>query len=674
MSGGLKAQILRVKLLKAISSLSLILLGSGFGVGYAQTAPTQIGNDALSLHWQVSDHHLKDLSLFDSITGKTTAITMPFSISLSDGKTIKSDQLILTTDIDESELSGDDKASRASEHVTRKQITAHFSDVDQRFSFVLKFIQPKGAAYIREEVSITPLKQDEAIIRADLFNVTETGAQIVGKVNGSPIVAENHYWLFEDPLSQGSASLNGRIQMWIERSLPLVKGQTISYSAVVGVTHKGQLRRDFLAYIEAERAHPYRTFLHYNSWYDTGYFTPYTEADALDRIHAFGQELHVKRGVKLDSFLFDDGWDDRSGKWNFSKDFPKGFIPLKEAAAQYGAAPGVWLSPWGGYSQPKQERVAAGKDNGFEIIDGGFALSGPHYYDNFHAATMKLLLEQGVNQFKFDGTGNANKVFPGSRFDSDFGAAIALIGDLRRAKPDLFINLTTGTYPSPAWLRYADTIWRDGEDHDFTGVGTWREKWITYRDRETYEYVVVAGPLFPLNALMLHGIIYAQHAKNLDTDPSNDFANEVHDYFATGTSLQEMYITPSRLTKDNWDVLAQAANWSRANADVLKDTHWVGGNPGRLDVYGWAAYAPRKSIITLRNPDQKKAHFVLDVQKALELPDGVARLYKVSTPWKRTKALAFKTLKSDKPLIITLEPFEVLTLELTPVSKAANSK
>jgi len=30
------------------------------------------------------------------------------------------------------------------------------------------------------------------------------------------------------------------------------------------------MRRDFLAYLELERAHPYRTFLHYNTWYDIG--------------------------------------------------------------------------------------------------------------------------------------------------------------------------------------------------------------------------------------------------------------------------------------------------------------------------------------------------------------------------------------------------------------------
>ena len=35
------------------------------------------------------------------------------------------------------------------------------------------------------------------------------------------------------------------------------------------------------------------------------------------------------------------------------------------------------MSPWGGYSKPKQERIEFGKRAGYEIIDGGYALSGP---------------------------------------------------------------------------------------------------------------------------------------------------------------------------------------------------------------------------------------------------------------------------------------------------------
>ena len=71
---------------------------------------------------------------------------------------------------------------------------------------------------------------------------------------------------------------------------------------------------------------------------------------------------------------------------------------------------------------------------------------------------MEMIRKYGVNQFKIDGTGNADRVIPGSEFDSDFDAAINLIQDMRVAKPDIYINLTTGTYPSPFWLLYVPGV------------------------------------------------------------------------------------------------------------------------------------------------------------------------------------------------------------------------
>ena len=601
----------------------------------------------------------------DHLNGGALSITSPFTIELADGTKLTPSDLVLGGEPRTTFIAPNPKASRLSERKPRSELEAEFVDKDGRVRIDWRLILVGGAQYLRSEVTTTALKQDEAIKSIDLFDAEAQGAVVDGRVDGSPVVAGPIYLQFEDPLSKSSTGVDRpTVRLWVERALPLTKGKSVTYSAAIGTTRPGQLRRDFAAYLEDQRAHPYRPFLHYNSWYDIGYFTPYTADQALERINAFCSELVGKRHVKLDSFLFDDGWDDRSGSWNFSKDFPEGFAPLRDAAARCGAAPGIWLSPWGGYGKPKKERVEQGSKL-YETTDGGFALSGPHYYRRFHQVSMDLVTSQGVNQFKFDGTGNADKVIQGSEFDSDFDAAIALISDLRGAKPDLFINLTTGTYPSPAWLRYADTIWRDGDDHNFAGVGSWRERWITYRDQQTYENVVLGGPLFPINSLMLHGIIYAEHAAHLASDPGNDFGNEVHAYFATGTELQEMYITPSLLTPADWDLLAEAARWSRDNEEVLKDTHWIGGDPGRLEVYGWASFGPRKSIVTLRNPDEKAQSYLLDLSRALEPPSGTPRYYEAKLVWPRGATIP-RLLRAGRAERIDLSPFEVLTIELSP--------
>lgn len=243
---------------------------------------------------------------------------------------------------------------------------------------------------------------------------------------------------------------------------------------------------------------------------------------------------------------------------------------------------------------------------------------------------------------------------------------ISLIGDLRAAEPNLYVNLTTSTYPSPFWLRYADSIWRGGDDTEFAGVGTNRQKWITYRDADTHQNVVQRGPLYPLNSLMLHGMVYARDAEKLNDDPGRDFSAEIRSYFGTGTQLQEMYITHSLLSEANWDQLAEAAQWSRRNADILVDTHWIGGDPAKLEVYGWASWAPRGGIVTLRNPNQVTQTFELDARAAFELPAGAAENYVARSPWKMDSGKDEVHLRAGEPLQITLQPFEVLTLEAVP--------
>jgi hypothetical protein len=631
----------------------------------AQAGLGRFGNDVVVATWRNERGVLANLVVTDRRHHRQIEITDPFSLTFKDGRTLAASDFSLQGSLRASAMPVDADASRLAERIPGEAVEGVFLSRKGDLRVDWKLVQRDGSDYLREIVRITALNADAPITKVSLFGANAPDAIVVGSVDGSPVVSHDDWLGFEHPMSKADA-WRGKVKLWLERTLPLAKGQSVTYSAVIGVAHADQMRRNFAAYIQRERAHPYRPFLHYNSWYDIGYFTPYTEAEALDRINTFGRELVEKRHVKMDSFLFDDGWDDYSGSWNFSKAFPHGFVPLCQAANQYGAAPGVWLSPWGGYGKPHDERIANGRKAGYGIVDEGLALSAPKYWKRFHEVVMALLDRDCINQFKFDGTGNVDNVYPGSRFDSDFAAAIQLIDDIRANKPNTFVNVTTGTWASPFWLRWADSIWRNGYDHNFAGVGPKREQWITYRDEQTYRNVVEKGPLFPINSLMLHGIIYAQHAVGLDTDPGHDFANEVHSYFATGTDLQEMYITPKLLTGTDWDTLAKTAKWSRANADVLRDTHWIGGDPGRLDVYGWAAWSPQKAFITLRNPDDKPQLAILDPGRQLQLPEGAMRSFNVRDVWHTGGSDVPKNLDVDGPTTIKLQPFEVLTLQLTP--------
>ncbi len=666
----------------AVASVALFILfvpSPGFGAttdiltsepGPAAVAITgslfSLGNGALMVEWTNEEGKLKFSKVHDLFGKEALAVPAElFVIRLKDGRKFEASQMSVISSPNIESLTANPNAARESDRLPGKKITVALQ-ASPHLQVIWSAILRDGSNYLRQEVTLKAVGQDVPISDVRLISWQLPGAKVVGTVAGSPIVANGVFAGFENPLSKCTVN-DGLASCSLPRILPLLGGHEVTYSSVIGVTPPKQLRRGFLNYVERERAHPYRTFLHYNTWYDLGYSNRYDQAGVLDRIRAFGTELTKKRGVVMDSFLFDDGWDDPKTLWQFDSGFPDGLTPFAEAAAKYGVAPGIWLSPWGGYGKPHDERIKYGKEHGFETNKVGFELSGPKYYSRFHEVCLEMIRKYGVNQFKFDGTGNVNEVIPGSQFDSDFDAAIHLIEDLRAAKPDIYINLTTGTYPSPFWLRYADSIWRGGEDHDFAGVGPWREKWITYRDADTYEHIVTAGPLYPLNSLMLHGLIYARYAKNLGTDPGNDFTAEVHDYFGTGTQLQEMYITPSLLTKENWDMLAEAAKWSRQNAEVLRDTHWVGGDPGKLQVYGWASWSPKKAILVLRNPSDKPQKFSVDVGPAFEIPEGTSADFMAKSPWAADGSTQPIELEAGTTHEFSLAPFQVLTLEATPV-------
>jgi hypothetical protein len=621
-----------------------------------------LSNRSFEAQWLVREGKLTGLKFVVRGTGAKIALPRdPFLLTFKDGTSVRASDMTLMDPPRVQALQADLRASRAAEHFSGRAILVRLQDKAKTISVAWRAILRDGSNYVREEITISALSGDERIAEVRLFDGSLPGASVIGNVKGSPVTAGDFFLGFEDPLAQCQAGTS--VTCGMKRELPLRKGQTVDYSLVIGVSPPGQMRRGFLNYVERERAHPYRTFLHYNTWYDIGFGKPYDAAALLDVIGAFGTELVRKRGVKLDSFLLDDGWDNWQSTWQMNSGFPGGLAAVNRAAGEYGGAVGIWLSPWGGYDEAKQQRLDFGRKNGFETNEGGFALSGPKYFARFREVSLDFIAKDGINQFKIDGTGNVDSVFPGSSFDSDFAAAISLIRDWRAKKPDLYVNLTTGTYPSPFWLRYADSIWRGGDDHSFAGVGTWREKWITYRDAQTYRNIVQAGPLFPLNSLMLHGLIYARQAEHLESDPGNDFKNEVHDYFGTGTQLQEMYISHALLSKNDWDTLAEAANWSRRNAAVLRDTHWIGGDPGKLEVYGWAAWSRAKAILTLRNPSDRRQSIAIDVGRAFELPPGARRRFLANSPWKQDQKAKPLSLAAGEVHVFTLEPFEVLTLE-----------
>lgn len=552
-------------------------------------------------------------------------------------------------------------------HVDKQDnaIRIDYSHPDFNVTVTLNLLKGKYASI---DYTIAAIGKARDVAKITFFP-TKKQAQapyVDGAINSSPIVADSFFILPNKPIINTYA-YEATTNLNVELKTPVQPETPVSYTVFFGTfPETNQLRRSVNQFVDAVRPRPYKPYLHYNSWMDIGFFTTYTEKDVIGRMDEWNKEFITGRGVKLDAFLLDDGWDDRTGRWLFGPAFSNGFGVVKDKAESLHSSVGLWLSPWGGYNKPRDIRVSHAKEYGFETVDGKLALSGANYFKNFNEQITRLIKDEHITSFKLDGMGNANSHIKGSPFASDFDASIVLLDNMRKANKDLFINLTTGTDASPSWLFYADSIWRQGDDINLYGVGSPVQQWMTYRDAETYRSIVRKGPLFPLNSLMYHGIVSAEHAyyglEKVQTD--SDFADQVWSYFATGTQLQELYITPSMLNKAKWDTLAQAAKWSRDNASVLVDTHWIGGDPTALEAYGWASWSKDKAILGLRNPSDKPQTYYLNLVKDFELPQGATSQFTLKPVYGNNSTIP---ANYKEAVVITLKSLETVVLEATPL-------
>lgn len=547
-------------------------------------------------------------------------------------------------------------------------LTANFVEPQSGVQVSWKAVLKPDKAYVQETFVVKATKPID-LKKIRLVDLKGKDFYVAGTVPGSPLVNKQGFYAgVELPMAQASIEGN-QATIGFNCQLPMKAGSQNTFGAVLGVYPEGQLRRAFLHYVESERAQPYAPFLHYNGWYDDG-LNP-TEETLLKTIADYKKEL-VGRGVQMDSFVIDDGWDDPSTDlWlPHPKKFPNGFKKTAEAIRALPSNFGIWISPLGGYeySGLDNRKEYAKKHDLIAKDSNVFDLSYPNYFNWYTKRCGELMKEDGVNYFKWDRAGNG--VSP------HFMALLDVSKELRKINPKVFLNATVGTWPSPFWLNHVDSTWRDGTaDVFWEGKGDDREQWITFRDGACYNVIVKPGPLYPLNSMMHHGLVHGKEfqAKRVSMGEdgkanNNDLKNDSRIYFGSGANLQELYLTTSMMDKKAWDDVADSAKWARKFAPVLVDVHWVGGDPKKLDVYGYGAYNKGGATLALRNPDDQAKEIELDAKTVFEPTKDAPKVFslKASYPDQRVKSL---DLEQGKPVKLKLEPFEVLVFDMMPAKK-----
>lgn len=471
---------------------------------------------------------------------------------------------------------------------------------------------------------------------------------------------------------------------WVRRTT-LQSGQSWKTASVLGFFAPQQQRRSFLAYLDRERAVPYRLFIHYNDWYEIGITRNFkdkieernSESIQVGILEDWRREMIQKRKTPIDCFVIDDGWDDFNTLWDFHSGFPNGFSRLAKILKGMKSSIGTWLGPVGGYGNARNRRIEFWNRTHPKNQIGAFQLSNKEYFDAFVGRCSQMIRDYNMSYFKFDGiSGIPHAKGPAALEDAE--GILSVIAELRKARPDVYINTTVGTWSSPFWLMHSDTVWRQENDHGLISEapGDPRDKWMTYRDRLIHEVFVKRFPFYPLCSVMSHGIIITENGPPhvMSKDPENCI-KEIRSHIGCGTNLQELYIDRSILNKENgrlWDELAAAIKWLRRNEDVLADVHWVGGNPWDkenqvAELYGWAAWTPSRCTLTLRNPSDSRQELTSTLRQILDIPPMVKKekvKFRNSFDDQRVLGvLVGKSVNVDKEITISLEPQEVIVLE-----------
>ena len=593
-------------------------------------------NDLLKAHFVAKNNHL----FFD---GCEQLGLLPgselFSILLADGREVPASSMNLKS-VEELNLTPAEGAAKGSLKLNGKAIEAHFTFED--LSIVWRAVLRDGSHYLRTEMDINANK--DVAMRGIIamkysFNnkFSKQLPHVVGNTRGAVIANDKIFAGLETPMGINTVASAPTVEtsvlqgLW-SRQTTLQAGKTWNVGAVVGLIAKDQARRSFLAYSERERAVPWRATPVYISWYELNidrnnsedYSENMTINQCVDVIKHWNKDFFKKYKKNVKTFVFDDGWD-QYGLWTFNKNFPNGFKEIDKEARKMGSGIGAWLGPVGGYGQSGTYRRNYWKDK------GGMQLSNPAYYKTFLDACTNMINSYDFRFFKFDGiSAQASAIGPdaGARGDENAEAIINIEREVRKIKPDIFLNTTVGTWASPFWFQFTDAVWRQVADYNVIGnQGSDRERWITYRDHLVYQNFVQNSPLCPINTLMTHGFILSKWgavSKDMDYE---GIVRELRCAFACGSGMVELYNDYELMNKINkgalWKDLAECIDWQEANADVLPDIHWVGGHPWdgkKANIYGWAAWNGKKAVFTLRNPAAYEQTIKLTLRKALDIP------------------------------------------------------
>jgi hypothetical protein len=459
---------------------------------------------------------------------------------------------------------------------------------------------------------------------------------------------------------------------------------------VTGITPNSYVKDWFFKYVDAIRVAPLRPYTLYNSWYDLR--SPeypkvpqehwMSEESALGMAKLLRENMIEKHSIKLDAFVLDDGWDVYESDWLLRKEqWPKGLKPLADELKKTNTSLGIWFGPTGGYSF-RMKRVNWMKEHGYETVgttrdNTMLCLAGNKYSELFRKRVADFVANDGVGYYKWDGVQySCSEPDHGHPVDvysrrAVMESVIDKCRAVREKKPDIFLNVTSGTWLSPWWVKYANTIWMQGADYGFSDVPSisLRDAAITYRDFILYDDFKNLDLWFPIQNLMTHGIIKGKlESTGSPDEPLDKFTDDALLYFARGVTMYELYISPDILSEGEWNSLATSLAWARDRFPTLSTTYMIGGNPMKRETYGYVHFKGNRGIIAARNPFIAPGKLEVRLSAAQGLDPAAAAL--VLEKIYPARWISPKLYRAGEKFSIQLDGYETAIYEMYPVAEA----
>ena len=579
----------------------------------------------------------------------------------------------------------------------RKELALYFNGIGYLIQLRITYALDSNSFYVRRNIALLDTAGSGHFVRffwpraGEIEGVTKVvkeggfGQPIALLVKSGGAFFGAEYPASDNRIEKASGG-NYSIRCGAEVGHRIGKSQWLESDwAVEGITPDPYVKLWFNRYVNDIRVAPLRPFSLYNTWYDLR--SPeyprwpkenvMSEQTALKMVNILRRNMIEKHRIKLDAFVLDDGWDVYKSDWVLRKEqWPNGLKPLADELAKTGTSLGVWMGPTGGYSL-RMQRVGWMRDHGYETVGDMLCVAGKNYSALLRQRIGDFVGNDGVGYFKWDGIqfscSEPNHGHPVDVYSrrAVLQSVAAMCKTARDRNPNVFLNITSGTWMSPWWVEYANTIWMQGADYGFADVPSisMRDGAITYRDFVLYEDWKLKDLWFPIANLMTHGIIKGKpFSVGAPMEPLDKFTDDVLLYFARGVAMYELYISPDILSDGEWTSISGSMAWARKNFDILMNTELVGGNPMKGQSYGYVHFKGNRGIIAARNPviEASKLDVELAVSQGFD-PKATGIVIQRIYP---TRWISPNLYRAGDKVSIPLDGFETAVYELYPVSDA----